>query len=232
MNNKSFTVSLIILIFISFFTPLNANDLDFGSVSLQIDRLPTQTLAIQRALLYRNVNIEYDSTVLVQSEKSADVLFYPQLNKGNQNVLRLIIGETGESNENFIDMFFNIGDTLPDSIVWNDQENRVYMAYNGIAQAIKPQSHNIDGTIHISSGDKDERVAGNLKLNFDMRLFAEDQLPRNFKIEGDFDVPVGEYRSSSLGSAAKEEEMKKKYRKNLYLAIIGGVLLVVLFGLR
>ena len=49
--------------------------------------------------------IEYDSTVLIQNDEGNRILVYPQLREGNNNVLRLIIGEIQESNRNFFDIF-------------------------------------------------------------------------------------------------------------------------------
>ena len=99
MSNKS----IFLLFFLISFSVLNATNSELGELTITIDEIDVQLYNIQNALLYKNVLIEYDSTVLIQNDEGNRILVYPQLREGNNNVLRLIIGEIQESNRNFFE---------------------------------------------------------------------------------------------------------------------------------
>ncbi|GAB4374216.1 MAG: hypothetical protein Kow0042_18670 [Calditrichia bacterium] len=204
----------------------------FGDITIAIGGLAPKTYTIQRALLYRNVSISYDSTALIQNSKSVKVLYYPQLDKGTDNVLRLIFGEEADSSQKFFDLFLNLGDTIPDSVNWKDDRGVVYLAYNGLAQPARLFTDHINGTVHLIKSRKSEGISGALDLNFQMPFSARDSSAYLVDVEGTFDVPVGEYRRMSLSTAETREKLKKKYEENIYLALVLSAFIIVIFGFR
>ncbi|MFZ0391886.1 MAG: hypothetical protein WAN36_15600 [Calditrichia bacterium] len=204
---------------------------DYGNIYLDIQGLPAGKLPIQRALLFQGVTISYDSTVLVQNPKGQRILYYPQMNEGSGNVLQLIIGEQTDSVANFYDVYVDLGDTLQKEIRWTNRSGSVFLAYNGLAQPFTPSSRNISGSISLDTQNK-EAVAGTIDIRFQQKLLMEDASPRQIILKGDFDVPVGKYRESSIAAAETEKQKKNKYRNNIYLAVVISIFILAIFGFK
>ncbi len=232
MKIQTLTLSLILLLWGIGSDVLYGNTRDFGKVDLTIDALPAQSLVINRALLYRNVNIHYDSTVIIQNSAGMEVLYYPQLEEGKENVLRLILDRKSDSVKDFYDMYFNLGDSIPDSLYWNGAAGKIFLAHNGEARPLRPRSRDIRGSIEIVDGDHNRAVTGRLDLNFQMPVLADDTVASRVALKGAFDVPVGKFQETSIGTVSEKKGKSSTYKRNLYLAIIGSVFLIAVFGLR
>ena len=70
-----------------------------GNLSISIDNGPAEAFPILNALLSRNVSVGYDSTVMVENKESREILFYPQIRKGNENILQIVAGTRGKKSE-------------------------------------------------------------------------------------------------------------------------------------
>ncbi|MEJ2635180.1 MAG: hypothetical protein P8184_07785 [Calditrichia bacterium] len=205
---------------------------DFGKITVEVEGSAPSDYEIDQALLYRHVSLGYDSTIQIQNKETIDNLYYPQLRKGNDNVLRLLAGNLRDSTQNFYDMFFNLGDTIPDSVYWRDAEDKIYISYNGEAKTIQAKSSDITGSIRFLKQNVNKAVAGDIDLSFNMKLSAADPAPSQIRLKGTFDVPVGEFRQTSLATAQEKQEKGGKYRKNIYIAIIASVFLLAILGFR
>ncbi|HFE63986.1 hypothetical protein B1H10_04830 [candidate division KSB1 bacterium 4484_188] len=204
----------------------------FGEVSLKINSGPANDFIIERALLYRQVSVRYDSTALLQGKKWHQVLYYPQIEEGEKNVLRLIFSDKKDTLETFYDLFIDLGDSVPDSVHWENEQSKLYLAYNGTAQNIQPESKNISGDILIIKSKKSEAVSGKFDLSFAAPLFNGENNVHNFHITGTFDVPVGEYKTTSLATEKTRKALKKKYKNNIYLALVLSAFIIAIFGFR
>jgi hypothetical protein len=198
-----------------------AQEGDFGKLNIKIDDEPERSYQVQRALLYRQVSIKYDSTVLVQNKMSRDIYY----------VLRLLAGTFKKDKQDFFDIFINIGDSIPDSLTYTNSTNDIFISKNGKIQLFKSNSQNINGSIHIKY-EKEKVVAGRLDLSFLIKNFLEIDRTEKFVLNGSFEVAAGDYRELSLGTTAAEKNAKMKRKQNLYIALLISLFVVAYFGFK
>lgn len=203
-----------------------------GEITLKIDDGPKTKYPIKQALLYRNVSIDYDSTILLQSSKSIKVLYYPQLDQGEENVLRLIVERKMGRKSDFYDFFINVGDSLQDSLYWENERGRIFLAHRGEVWPTRAYAENVRGEVVLVESKSNRAVTGSLHLNFDLPGLSFDRQAHHFQVEGTFDVPVGSFRETSLSTATVDRAQKQKYRNNLYLALGLTLVILVLFGFK
>lgn len=222
------------LIFIHIFlaTDAVAKTKEFGEISIRIDGTDSLTLDVQMALLYHNVDVDYDSTILIQSPENSKIMLYPQLDSGDQSVLRIIIGKIDDQNPTFFDMFVVLGDTVPNSVEWKGDREKVYITYNGILKSEMSVSEDIHGRILFERDGEGEIVSGSLHLSLLIPLVGRMNKANRVRLKGSFDLAVGDYRELTLGKNISDLEKEKKKRNNLYLGIIFTVFLIAIFGFR
>lgn len=231
---KPLTIILFILLILPGITEAQEAP-GFGQMTVTLDDGSPQIFPIQEALLYRQVKLVFDSTAIVQNKKGDRIYFYPQLDKGSGDLLRLILGKLPtekEKNNLFFDLFIELGDSLPDSLVWRDADSGVVFLPNGILLPGGLSPGHINGIIRLTHIDENKEVSGNLNLSFDLPFSLPGRDIRHVKLTGDYKVPVGEYRSTSISTVTQKEEMKGRYRRNIYLAVIMTVFLLAIFGLQ
>ncbi|UCF65717.1 MAG: hypothetical protein JSW33_07750 [bacterium] len=225
-------VSVMLSMYLSFPAAISAKDKNFGEISLQIDQADSINMDVQMAFLYRKVSIRYDSTILIQNPESSKVLLYPQVSKGKENVLRIIIGKIDDKNPTFFDMFVVLGDTVTDSISWKGERNKIYITYNGVLKAKETQTEDINGYVVLERNKNGEYVAGSIKLGLSVALFNSQELANRLFMRGSFDLAVGDFRELTVGQNISDIEKKQKKSQNLYLAIVFTVFLIAIFGFR
>jgi len=211
--------------------PGYADEGDFGKLNIKIDDKPELSYQVRRALLYRQVSIKYDSTVLVQNKNSREIYYYPQLDSGQQNVLRLLAGTFKKDKQDFFDVFINLGDSIPDSLTFTNGMDEIFISKNGKIQLFKSTSQNINGSLHINY-EKQKVVAGQLNLSFTINNYLEINQTEQFEMNGTFEVAAGDYRELSMGITSSDKEASSKKKQSLYFAIILSVFFIVIFGLR
>lgn len=204
----------------------------FGEISLQIDDADSLTLDVQLALLYHNVKVDYDSTILIQSPENTKILLYPQVASGDQSVLRIIIGKIEDQNPTFFDMFVVLGDTVANSVQWQGDRGKIFLTYNGILKSEKSISEDIQGMILFDRDNDGEIVSGSMQLRLLIPLIEGTNKANRLRLKGSFDLAVGDYRELTLGKNISDLEKEKKKRNNLLLGIIFTVFLIAIFGLR
>lgn len=211
---------------------LRADEPFYGEMDLKMGSLMPVKYEIQQALVFRGVTVSIDSTAILQDTASVKVLYYPQLDKGENYVLRLIFGTETDSTIRFFDFMADLGKSIPDSIVWENEKGKVFLSYNGEPLPIPESSQQITGKIHLLKSKDEKTVTGDLDLRF-LMPFSSDQLrPIPIEMKGIFDVPVGEYRSARLVSIDEKKKLRDKYRSNLYLGIAISLFIVAIFGFR
>jgi len=223
---------VIIFLYICFPEGVIAESKRFGAISMQIDEADSITLDVQMALLYRNVKVDYDSTILIQSPENSRIMLYPQVGTGDQSVLRVIIGKIDDQNPLFFDMFIVLGDTVPNSIQWEGERGKIFITYNGILKSERSLSEEIQGKILFDRDNDGEIVSGSMQLSLLIPLIESTNKANRLRMKGSFDLTVGDYRELTLGKNISDLEQQKKKRNNLYLAIVFTVFLIAVFGLR
>lgn len=211
---------------------LVANIPSIGEMSLQIGDQKKINYPVRQSLIYRRVTLAYDTTAFVQSDSASMVLFSPQFNRGENNVLRIIFGNLDSQTPDFYDLMVILGDTLKDTISWEGDSALVFLSRNGLLQSHQTWSKNINGRVIFSSSRKKEIQSGEMQLEFTLQGMDGLAFENHFNLSGKFELLVGDYRDISLGqtdSALKEKERK---RQNIYWALIISVFLIAIFGIR
>ncbi|MBN2367256.1 MAG: hypothetical protein JXL67_13890 [Calditrichaeota bacterium] len=201
-----------------------------GDIIIKIDENDSLRLKIRTALLYRNVQVKFDSTLLIQTEDTVQIKYYPQLEMGNQNVLRILAGDFSETKTDFYDIFVVLGDSIPGSMTWQNKESNVFITYNGFVRNDKVSGRNIDGKISFDRDKKDKVVSGSIFLELIYPLFKQPPEHNRIVLRGKFNLTVGEYREINLSQLQSDKEKESKSRQNLYLGIIFSIFLIAIFG--
>jgi len=217
-------IPVVLLIFLGY-QPTYGQSL--GKVSIRFDEQEPGEYNITGALLYQSVSLNYDTTSQIQDERGALYLYYPQFKDGKSNVLRLIMARP-DNPEHFYDLFINLGDSLQEEIQFNGADSLVFWGEDGRLVPTKIYSHQIQGRVQLDKAKVGQRVTGKLALEFN---FGSDSL-NHISVKGNFDVPVGKFRESSIATVAPDKEKKAHYRRNLYAAIIISAILIAIFGFK
>jgi hypothetical protein len=209
-----------------------SNDNKFGEMFVTIDNQDSIKLDVRMAFLYRKVNVEYDSTILVQNKDNSEIRLYPQIVSGDKNVLRIMAGEIDDQEPFIFDLFFILGDTVNSTIRWVDEREKIYITFNGFLTSQKILTDKINGLMFFNINDKGQAVSGDMKLSLRAPLFSDNGAPNVVKLNGEFDLAVGDYRDLTVGKNLSDLDAKKKRRQNIYIAVFLTAFLVAIFGFR
>lgn len=211
---RLFFLSLLLLIQFSFLA--QGSETSFGSIKMQIDSGEANTYDINSAVLYQNASVSFDTIVQIQNEMSDEILYYPQILEGKDNILRLILAL---NEENFYDVIFNLGDSLQDAVVYNAADSKVFLSYDGQLKTFAQRTRNMNGQVLIAEPDsKQKQISGELNVSFELPLDPESMRVSTINLDGKFDVYIGEFRTVSLATGTPLKEKKKKYVNNLIVA--------------
>jgi hypothetical protein len=230
-SNIKAIIYLFILGFFFYYSTSQGND-NFGQIYIAVDGQDSLELDVRTAFLYRNVDVKYDSTILIQNDENSEIRLYPQIKAGNNNVLRIMAGVVREENPFFFDMFFILGDTVEEKVRWINESKKIFITYNGMLHSQKIMTKNINGNISFTSDKNKQFISGKLKLGFEAPLISQDGSLNKIKLNGSFELAVGDYRDLTVGKNLSDLEAKNRMRKNIYIAIILTVFLVAIFGFR
>ena len=215
-----------------FITVLWSDESKFGVVEVKLDNHELLNYEVKQALLYRKVSIEYDSTILIQNQQASKILYIPQLSSGKGNTLRIILGKFGGQSDNFLDIFFQLGDTIRDTLIWENVTNKIFMTASGNALPFKPMSEQINGKIIFTKNNDQEIISGKLGMDFYLELFDSVAHLNHIFLDGYFTIMVGDYLRITLEESLTREERRKRVSNVAQLAIITSVFIFVYFILR
>ncbi len=204
----------------------------FGQIQISIDGKSEGTFEIEPALLYNRVKIEYDTTVILQGKHSREILYYPQLEQGDQNVLRFILTGPGDSNTEKYELFVDLGDSIPPVLEWKNESGKIFFAKSGEMRDSPAESRNIDGVFHLNKEGEKTSISGDMDIQFDIAYGNEGNENHHIGLTGNFEVPSGRYRQAAIASASDIEQKKNKYRNNMYLAMAASILIAAFLIFR
>ena len=207
-----------------------AETVSFGEVKLQIDQQPVRVYNIVQALLYRQVDIRYDTTVVVQNGDSAAYLYYPQLIQGNRIILRLI-AQAKTLEDDFYDMFIILGDSVARTLEFRGLDSTVFIKHQGLLESTRKYSRNLKGVFRLQETARGQNVVGEFAVSFEYPIRNNDGRLYPIKLEGSLRVPTGKFRETSLSAEAGQEERKKSLQRNLAVAIIITIIIISTIGL-
>lgn len=204
---------------------------DFGKVTINRGALPAESYSVAAAFLYQGVRLEYDTTAQIVGEKEVDLYFFPQIGKGDQHVLHLILdGQDSLHSDPAYDLYFNLGDTLIDSIAFSGSAGNAFVFENG---RFPPQMHyssNENGFFSLLGGDVQTSVSGDFEIRFDYPADSSAnvatiirgslQIPDNFVLTGE---------ATSL--QGQKSERKDEFKRNIVIAVLTALFIVIGVGL-
>lgn len=222
-------ISIIVLIMYSLL--LGESD-KFGNITLTIDDYGTKEYPVKQAILYKKVSITYDSTILVQDKSSSNLLYIPQLKAGKSNILRIVLGDYVAPGKEFYDFYFDIGNAIPDSLTWKNENKKIYMTHNGKAFSFKPTTREISGEIDFIKNNEQDVNSGTINLNFNMYSINVPTISKYYSLKGSFTITTGEYREITLEKTIMQQKKKKQRSQIAYFAVIASVLFFVYMSLK
>lgn len=198
-----------------------------GEIKIRInDDIPRYYL-IKQAFIYQDVSIAYDSSIVIQNKETSQVLFIPQLSMGETNLLRLVFGDIDSEHPDFFDYYFLLGDSIPDTLFWQDAIGKIFMTYNGRPYNFIAISKGINGQITFIRNKSGEFISGAIKVKYSMPSSASAKKFNRFELDGAFSLIVGDYHKLTLNSNYDKAKKKRTIRKNI---IIGAILAIFVAG--
>ncbi len=191
----------------------------FGNVKVQIDNLEQMNYALERAIIYRNVSMTYDSTVFIQSSESSQILFIPQLSEGKGNILRIILGDIRKRERVSYDVYFLLGDEIPDTLLWDDEDNKIYLSINGTANTYVLQSKKINGQIIFTRNNKGNVFKGEVEVECEIVSSNGQERVKQFNLDGLFALVVSDYRDFSLEKSMSAMKKKNVRYRNILISV-------------
>lgn len=203
----------------------------FGEIRLSIGDKAAQTYYAHNALLYNNVDLEYDTTLNLQTEAGTSFYYFPQLRQGERNVLHLLLStdlDARIASKEYLDVYFIIGDSLQNSVTLNNSDSTAFLFRNG-KLADKPlYARNQTGTFNLSRTDSKSGVTGTINTRFTYAFDGEAEMPISLK--GDLSIPSMNLLSGQeSGITARKGVLTEENRKrNIMFA--GLIIIAVLAG--
>lgn len=228
-----FILAVLISIFVFCLMMAQQPDNHFGKITMQVDSQEAKTFWITNALLYENASIDFDTTVQVQDDKEVVTYYYPQIVEGTDNVLRLILEPQDHADGTFYDVTFNLGDSLEETIAFEEDTAKVYFNRNGQLSDFRQVTRNLNGSFTISTEKHENQlISGELDISFDLPQTGHAAELSHISMAGNFEVPTGEFREVSLSSAAPAKRKSGKYKQNVIIAITITAIALIALGLR
>ena len=201
-----------------------------GEVTLTIDDAPGENLPIANAVLYSGVALAYDTTLQIQSGGETGNYYYPQLEKGNNHILFLLLSrnhlaQNGEGDD--YEVYVDLGDTLFAPMTFDSNRQRIYLFPNGRLVSSEVFGTGVSGTMALQRDEARGLLDGDFDLSFSQDL---DGSGDNHKIAlaGNLSADL---LKGETGSLSKVKAEGKNLRRNISLAVISA-LFIVLFSLR
>lgn len=212
-----FNFVLLFLFITTFILTGQEPEISFGKITMQINSGEKNSYNIKNAILYENAGVDFDTTVQVQDDENSKVLYYPQIVIGKEKILRLII----EASENdFYDIIFNLGDSLKQRIVFENDSSKVFFGREGRLTSFRQYTKNLNGRILTLEPTKDKIISGELNTSFDIPLNVDATEFSTISLKGAFEVYFGEFRSVSLTTGPPLQKKKKNYMRNVVIAMM------------
>ena len=203
----------------------------FGEMSLTIGNKAAQTYYAHNALLYNNVDLEYDKTLNLQTQTGTTFYYFPQLRKGERNVLHLLLSADQDAriaSKEYLDVYFVFDDSLQSSITLGNTDSTAFIFRNGKLAEKQVYASNHTGTFNLSRTDSKSGVTGNINTNFTYAFDGESEVPISLK--GDLSIPSMNLLSGQeTGITARKGILNEENRKRNIL-FAGLIIIAVLAG--
>ncbi len=204
-------------------------DVSFGKVTVTIDTLPPLQLNIVSAILYRQVDVVQDTVVFLSDSAGIQYLFGPQFVEGKQYVLQLHMVEEANGTQ-FYDVGFVLGDTLTQQLTITNEAGGVYFNPEGRLTSHPQTASHL--TARFDFKELNDNVVGRFTATFFYVPNPQQPALRvPVKMEGELKAPVGTYQETSIATESENLEQKRRYQRNLGIAIIISFIMLALLGI-
>lgn len=206
----------------------------FGNVKVQINEEPERNFYVESAVFYRNVTVNYDTTVYLKSKGATNMLFSPQLSKGNSYVLHLILtaaepSQPGQTSS--YDVYMNLGDTLWQQLEILDADSLTFIHPNGILTTDKIYSAGQTGQFNLVTSESGALISGTFQTEFDFPIPDRGEGYSHVKMQGELNIPEGILREGQETAIASVKDTKKNRTRNIVFAVLLSAF-IVLFAIR
>jgi len=211
----------------------------FGNVAVQINDEPERAFDVESAVFYRNVTVNYDTTVYLKSKNlksknTTNMLFSPQLSKGDSYVLHLILAAAEPSQPgqtSSYDVYMNLGDTLWQQLEILDADSLTFIHPNGILTTDKFYSTGQTGQFNLVTSESGALISGTFQTEFDFPIPDRGQEYSHIKMRGNLNIPEGILREGQETAIAAVKDTKKNRTRNIIFAVLLSAF-IVLFAVR
>ncbi|RMF60737.1 MAG: hypothetical protein D6748_03385 [Calditrichaeota bacterium] len=204
---------------------------NFGDLTFRIGASEAQHYFVKSAILYRDVDVEYDTTLHVSSGDSTILYYYPQLKKGNRFVLHLIIEpqqqKLSDLGSEFYDFFFVLGDSLTDTLRIEGVDSSVYFFRSGQFTTRQIFSRNCKAYFELGERkDLSGNIEGTFAVEFEYPSAEDYQQYQPVSLEGKLIVPETNLLSGQETNVSELKERKARFKRNLYIAIFTSLFII------
>ncbi len=197
------------------------NSSDNGRLTIRLGSGAPREYSIIAALLYKNASARIDTAGEVSDTSGTDIYFYPRLDVGNSNILRLVLQQSGGGRPRKIDLFLDLGPSLNHSIALNDSAGAIFLNPENRFFGKPLYSKKLNGLVELHESKGGKKVSGNLNISCITPFFRDDRA--NYipvQMTGNFSAPAGRFREISLASMAPRKAISRRYRRNLAIAVL------------
>lgn len=207
---------------------------EFGKVMVQINDEPERSFYVESAVFYRNVTVNYDTTVYLKSGNTTNMLFSPQLSKGNSYVLHLILTSVEPpqpDQTSTYDVYMNLGDTLWQQLEILNADSLTFIHPNGILTTDKLYSTHQTGQFNLVTNESGALISGTFQTEFDFPLPDRSEEYSHISMKGELNIPEGNLREGQETAIAAVKDTSKNRTRNILFAVLLSAFLV-LFAVR
>jgi hypothetical protein len=207
---------------------------EFGKVMVQINDEPERSFYVESAVFYRNVTVNYDTTVYLKSGNTTNMLFSPQLSRGNSYVLHLILTSVEPPQPDQIstyDVYMNLGDTLWQQLEILNADSLTFIHPNGILTTDKLYSTHQTGQFNLVTNESGALISGTFQTEFDFPLPDRSEEYSHINMKGELNIPEGNLREGQETAIAAVKDTSKNRTRNILFAVLLSAFLV-LFAVR
>jgi len=206
---------------------------EYGHLTIKIGSEEPREYSIIAALLYKKASVEIDTTAEVFDRSGSDIYYYPRLNDGQSNVLQLVLQYRGNGKPGRIDMLINLGDSLRAEMVFEGESGVIFLNPANRFFGKPLYSRKMTGRMKLRESGGGKEVSGEMDLSCVTPFFRGDFasfVP--VQINGEFSAPAGQFRETSLSTVAPRKAISRRYRRNLAIAVVLTLGIIIALGAR
>ena len=195
---------------------------NFGQVTLQVNDAPVQTFRAKSSKLYRNVAIEFQDVLQVQSKSENHQYYYAQFSEGESSVLHLIIESDSLPSDKMVpanyDIYIDLGKNFAGTVDLATRDSAVFVFPNGKFPENEMYSSNQSGTISIDDTEQAYGVSGAFNTTFNFPSMNAAGMD-TYKLQGELVIPNQNLITGGKTGFLKPGMKRGQYTRNILIAV-------------